>query len=126
LTPEAADYLSQGKISLSDAQAALDAGLYRLAARESYIAALNAARAIIFERRTIASKSHSGTHALLHQMVHEGLAVDRASVEFLSDGFKIKNASDYGPYEPVDAAKAKDAVGRAARLVDRIEALLSE
>lgn len=125
MSPEAADYLRHAKLALSDAQSALKASIYRLAAREAYIAALNAARAIIFEKLTIASKSHSGTHSLFHQLVQNGLVMDRYTLEILAKGFDAKNNADYGPYEDVSEAKAQDFVGRADLFVAQVEAELA-
>ena len=125
MTPEAADYLRHSKLALEDAKTALGAGIFRLAARESYIAALNAARAIVFEKRTIASKTHSGTHSLFHQLVKDGIKVDRHTLDLLSEGFDVKTNADYGPYEEVEEERAKDFVQRADVLVAIIESELS-
>ena len=124
MTPEAADYLQHNKISLQEAKTALAANIYRMAAREAYIAALNAARAIVFEKKTIASKSHSGTRSLVHELVRDGLKIDRDVLDILSKGFKLKTIADYGPHEDVGEATATDFVGRAERFVEQIESEL--
>lgn len=126
MTPEAADYLRHSKISLATAQKALSAEIFTIAAREAYIAALNAARAAIFEKRTIASKSHSGTRSLLHQLVRDGLNIDRRTLDVMSEGFDVKTNNDYGPYEDVDADTATDIVRRAEVLISLIEAELAK
>ncbi len=126
MTPEAADYLRHAKISLATAQKALSGEIFTLAAREAYIAALNAARAIIFEKPTIASKTHSGTRSLLHQLVRDGLNVDRGTLDVLAEGFDVKTSADYGPYEEVGEGKAEDIVRRPETLVSLIGTELSK
>ena len=126
MTPEAADYLQHSRRSLTDAQKALAAGIYVPAAREAYIAALNAARAIIFEKLTIASKTHTGTHALLHRLVHDGLKVDRRTLDILSKGFEVKTKADYGPYEELGEEEARGLVLLAETLFAQVESELGK
>jgi len=126
LTPEAADYLRHAKLALANAQKAFSGNLFTIAAREAYIAALNAARAIVFEKLTIASKTHSGTRSLLHQLVREGLDIDRDTLDALTDGFKVKTNADYGPYEEIGSAKAEDVLRRAGALVSFINSVLAK
>ena len=121
MTPEAADYLRHAKISLATAQKALSGEIFPIAAREAYIATPNAARAIVFERLAIASKTHSGTRSLLHQLVREGLNIDRRTLDVMSDGSDIKTSSDYGPYEDVQSDQAEDIVRRAQAFLSVIE-----
>jgi uncharacterized protein (UPF0332 family) len=125
LTPEAEGYLRHGKISPATAKKALTAEVFTLAAREAYIAALNAARAIVFERMTIASKTHAGTRSLLHQLVRDGLNIDRRTLDVLADGFDVKTHADYGPHKEVAKDEAEDMVRRAEALVSLIETELA-
>jgi uncharacterized protein (UPF0332 family) len=120
--PEAADYLVHAIKSMDDARGALAAGLARLAAREAYVSSLNAAR----EKLNKASKTHSGTRGLVHQLVREGLAVDQDALEVLSEGFNVKTHADYGPYQEVGEAQASELVRRAERFLTQIQAALGD
>jgi len=109
------------RISLADARIALGAGLFRMAGREAYIAALNAARAIIFERMTVAPKQHSTTKRYVHELVHkQQLDIDRDTLDILREGFDVKVSADYGPYMEVPELKAEALVQRAELFVERI------
>lgn len=57
------------------------------AARNAYLAALNAARAVIFDRTSMAPKAHSGTRSKFHDLIREGLLFETRLAKFLSDGF---------------------------------------
>lgn len=65
MSPETVNYLEVAQIQLLQAQRALNADLYEFAARKSYLAALSAARAIVFEKSGKATKTHSGPRSEL-------------------------------------------------------------
>ena len=124
MTPEAADYLRTSHVILADAQKAATLGMERVAVRDSYLADLNAARALIFERLTIAAKSHSGTISLFGQLLRDGLAFDPDLAGALTEGFDKKSKVDYGPYSSAEFELAEHAVERAVSFIAAVERLL--
>jgi uncharacterized protein (UPF0332 family) len=89
---------------MSLAEGALDRGrrnftaeIYEDAARNAYSAALNAARAVIFDKALIATKTHSGTRAKFFELVHDGMPFDAELAQFLREAFETKQGIDYGP-----------------------------
>ncbi|MBV9979012.1 HEPN domain-containing protein [Bradyrhizobium sp.] len=79
------------------AKRSFGAAIYENAARDAYTAALNAARAVVFDKSGIAPKTHSGTRSKFHDLLHGGLAFDANLAKFLSEGFDTKQGIDYGP-----------------------------
>jgi uncharacterized protein (UPF0332 family) len=96
MSPEAINYQSLAEMLLERAQRAFLAEIYEDAARGAYTAALNAARAVLFEKTGMAVKSHSGARSKLHELMHNGLPFDGKIAEFLQDGFNTKQGVDYG------------------------------
>ena len=89
-----------------------------MAARDAYIAALNAARAVVFEKTEIAVKTHAGARAKLFKLIHSGMEFDEALAKFLSEGFDTKQGLDYGPeIVLVDRSKAESYIARAAAFI---------
>lgn len=113
MSPESTDYMNVAEWSFEQALIILRAGALEVAAREAYSAALNAARAIIYEKTGKAPKTHSGTHSQLRKLIHEGLAFDSALADFLTDAFEVKLGVDYGPVERMSEAEAKAYVEKA-------------
>jgi uncharacterized protein (UPF0332 family) len=58
--PETARYLDKARRCLADARASLGYGLTNDAGRGAYLAAFNAAQALVFERTGKAAKTHQG------------------------------------------------------------------
>jgi uncharacterized protein (UPF0332 family) len=73
------------------------AEIYEDAARNAYSAALNAARAVIFDRLAIATKTHSGTRSKFFDLIYRGMPFDPELARFLREGFETKQGIDYGP-----------------------------
>jgi uncharacterized protein (UPF0332 family) len=119
MSPEAVDYLATAEAMLERAGRNFAAEIYEDAARNAYLAALNAARAVVFDKTTMAPKTHSGTRAKFHDLVREGMAFDQTLLKFLSDGFETKQGVDYGP-EVVHVSRdlAEDHLKRAAAFID--------
>ncbi len=92
-------------------------GYTEVAAREAYMAGLNAARAIIFELTGEAPKTHSGARKQLSRLVHEGLSLDPECLRFLATGFDQKTDADYGPRTPLSHDVAEAAVANARRFL---------
>jgi uncharacterized protein (UPF0332 family) len=123
VSPEAVDYLDTAEHALDVARRSLAAEIYETAAREAYIAALNAARAVIFDKTQIAPKSHSGTRTQFFLLVEQGLEFDRELARFLARGFDIKQKLDYGPWIGVDAADAQNYLRQAETFVAAAKAV---
>jgi uncharacterized protein (UPF0332 family) len=112
--PETAVFLNRAKECLADAARALPI-VPRMAAREAYLAAFQAAQAVIFERTSRVSKTHRGVRAQFARLTQDEPAVGRQMMIFLTRGYEIKAWADYGdgpegyvipitPTEAVDAA----------------------
>lgn len=97
MSPEAVNYMSIATALLERAERNFLAEIYEDAARNAYSAALNAARAVIFDKLTIAPKTHSGTRAKFFELIHRGMAFDSELAQFLGEGFETKQGIDYGP-----------------------------
>jgi uncharacterized protein (UPF0332 family) len=117
VSPESVDYLGTAERILREAQVLLRESHNELASREAYLAALNAARAVIFELTGDAPKTHSGTRALLSKLVHEGLPLDSECMRFLATGFDQKTDVDYGPRTPLSDEAAQSSLETAERFL---------
>jgi uncharacterized protein (UPF0332 family) len=118
MSPESVNYLAIAESLLERAQRAFLAEIYEDAARGAYTTALNAARAIIFEKAGLAVKSHSGARAKLHELVRGGLEFNPDLLAFLSDGFNTKQGVDYGDGPLfVDRTTAESYLARAEAFV---------
>lgn len=113
MSPEAVNYFETAKLQLQEAEDALTSGLCRIAARLAYDVALSSARAVIFEKKQQAPKTHSGVRNQLAKLEHEGLASEDGLLKFLADGFEAKVDFDYGPFSPVSKENAEIAMARA-------------
>ena len=126
MSPESLDYFGAAERALSRARRITAAGVYDTAAREAYIAALNAARGVIFDKTGNATKTHSGVRTQFHKLVHEGLAFDVTLVGFLREGFDVKQVVDYETVPAnIDKALAEDFIGRATAFVASARAALA-
>jgi uncharacterized protein (UPF0332 family) len=97
VSPESVNYMSVAEAAYERAKRSFDAAIFENAARDSYNAALNAARAVIFEKTGVAPKTHSGARARFFELIHDGLPFDAVLAQFLREGFEIKQSVDYGP-----------------------------
>ena len=97
MSPEAINYMSIAERHLERAELIFKAEVYEDAARNAYTAALNAARAVVFDKLTIAPKTHAGTRTKFLELVNNGLAFDATLAHFLTEGFEKKQGIDYGP-----------------------------
>lgn len=97
MSPECTDFIGIAEAILERAQRAFLAEIYETAARDAYIAVLNAARAVIFEKTELAIKTHTGARTKLFELIHNGLEFDKELATFLSEGFDTKQGLDYGP-----------------------------
>jgi len=94
------------------------------AARHAYYSVLFAARALIFELRNIAPKTHSGTATLFAEAaVKPGLLDPRYSA-ILSQGSNIRIDIDYEPVPKTTDEQAADYVHSAAAFVAAVKQLI--
>jgi uncharacterized protein (UPF0332 family) len=97
------------------------------AGRLGYMAALHAARPLIFERSGRVVKTHKGVRSGFGQLTKDEPSIDAWLRQFLQDGFELKRKADY--FEPGDSEvsldDAKDAIATATRFVERVAALLA-
>jgi uncharacterized protein (UPF0332 family) len=126
LTPEAENYLARARDDLDDARKIGAIPLARLAARSAYYAAFHAAEALIVERTGKVAKTHSGVRTEFARLLKDTPHEERALLIFLAQGYKYKEIADYGvgPAAVVTDEEAGDAIGAAARFIDRVAALL--
>ena len=125
MSPETINYFAVAEKQLAQAERALAAELYEFAAREAYLTALSAARAIIFEKTGDAPKTHSGARSQLTMLQRSGLPIDPLFVTFLATGFELKSDLDYGPVTPVDKDAAEKALSLARAFVKAARAVLA-
>ena len=97
MSPEAVNYMTIAEAACQRAMRSFDAEIYENAARYSYTAVLNAARAVIFDKTVTAPTTHSGTRSKFFELVHEGMPFDAELAQFLREGFETKQGIDYGP-----------------------------
>jgi uncharacterized protein (UPF0332 family) len=124
VSPESSDYMGTALWALEEARSLLEDDHYEIACREAYTAALNAARAILFEKTGKAHKTHSGTRAELHKLILEGLPFPKELADFLSEGFDIKQRIDYGPIARKSREEAAQFVDLAAAFVEAARVVL--
>lgn len=116
MTPEAAVFLERARECLQDATRVLPL-VPRMAAREAYLAAFQAAQALIYERTERVSKTHRGVRAQFSQLTRDEPKIGHDHVLFLARGYEIKSWADYGtgPQDqaiPITPAEAVEAAGR--------------
>lgn len=126
MTPESADFLAKAKRTIERAERVLRAGEPVYAARDAYIAASSAARAIIFEKTAKSPKTHNGSRALFLLLVSQGLNVPRDVAQFLEDGFALKTRADYGVDDSISVDTATEAVALGQAFVRAISAFLDQ
>ena len=96
-----------------------------MAGREAYLAAFHAAEAYIFERSGRTAKTHRGVRTLFNELARDDPRVPHECAEFLSDGFDLKSAADYGSGPHTDAISEDDAT-EALEKADRMIRVITE
>jgi uncharacterized protein len=125
MSPEAVDYLAKAERFLSLAQRGLKFAMHESAARDAYLCALNAARAIVFDKTGVASKTHSGTRSQFYHVIEQGLRFDPQLGDFLREAFEIKQRVDYELVpEDIDHETAVSFVERAGKFLAMANAAL--
>jgi uncharacterized protein (UPF0332 family) len=126
LKPETADALAVAREHLDEARKILDVGLPGAAGREAYLAALTAARGLVFELKNKGPKSHKGVKALIHEVVKDGIPIERELLDIFDEGFQLKLQADYVDPRKITEAGARRILEMAASLIARIESILAE
>jgi uncharacterized protein (UPF0332 family) len=93
-------------------------------ARDAYHAALFAARALIFELRNLAPKTHSGTSSLFAETAIKSGLIDSRYSGTLTHGLNIRADVDYAPLPQVTREQAINYVDVASDLVQAIQKVL--
>ncbi|HEY8698111.1 MAG TPA: HEPN domain-containing protein [Rhizomicrobium sp.] len=97
-----------------------------VAGRQADIAALTAVRGLVFELRGKGPKSHKGVKALVHEVVKEGVPIERDLLDIFDEGFGLKVVADYGNPSKITEGDARRSIDMATRLLARIESILAE
>lgn len=125
MKPETEDALATAREHLQEADKILAIGLPSVAGRQAYLAALTAARGLSFELRNKGPKSHKGVKTLIHELVHEGVPIERELLDIFDEGFRLKVEADYGDPSKITAEGAQQAIDMATDLIGRIQSILS-
>jgi uncharacterized protein (UPF0332 family) len=128
MTPEAALHMAKARELVDTAKALLEHGFTNPAAREAYLAGLQAAQAYIVEHSGRAAKTNAGAHSQFGQLAMREPKISAVISAFLPRTFKLKTIADYeyGPGSDIPPERAADTVEKAGRLVDCIAALLGK
>jgi uncharacterized protein (UPF0332 family) len=119
-----ADSLNRARARLADARKILEVEIIDVAAREAYIAAFNAAQALIFERRGTVPRTHRGVHATFAEILHaEGLG-DQGLAKILGRAYKYKTAADYIPTDKITREEALGIIEKTDALVVTVAGLI--
>jgi uncharacterized protein (UPF0332 family) len=125
--PETGAYLAKAQQCLKEARIVAANDLAEAAGRAAYLAAYQAAQALIFERTGKAAKSHNGVRSEFARLAREEPRIDRRFVAFLARAYNLKATADYaiGDDVSVSLSEAKLAIESAAEFVENISRLLA-
>jgi uncharacterized protein (UPF0332 family) len=123
---ETADALQRARQCLRDAARILPV-VPRVAAREAYLAAFQAAQALIWERTGRVSKTHRGVRAQFSLLTRDEPQFSHDHVLFLAHGYEIKSWADYGsgPQGYVIPITPSEAIEAAERFIEAVQVLLA-
>lgn len=127
MTPESAEHLGKAHICLTRAQKRLTDGEFEEAGRAAYMAAFNAAQALIQDRTGRTPRTHKGLHGKFTQLAREVEGLDSSLIPFLGRAYPMKIVADYaiGPQAVLPLKEAERAVIDAGAFVAAIERCLS-
>lgn len=123
----AAAYLAKSCDLLDQARIMLDAQLHDAAGRTAYLAAFNAAHALIASCRDRNPRTHGGTAKLFLEIARDDPRIDEGMRTFLSTSYRLKSIADYelGADAHVSQAQASAALQGARRFVASVEAIIA-
>jgi uncharacterized protein (UPF0332 family)/predicted nucleotidyltransferase len=124
MKPETNELLGSADATIRTAQALLKAGFAKPAAREAYQAVLRAARALVFEERNSAPKTHQGTVTLFSDLAIKTGRVDEGVGAALARGLAVRLDVDYAAVPQTTEAQAAEYVGRAVEFVAAVKRLI--
>ena len=119
-----ADPLAWARKALAQAQQILDMGMPEIAARQAYTASARASVALIEHSGLVAPKSHNGVKTMMHNLLRQGVGVDRSALDILEHGYGCKFAADYGDPEEVSDAEAREAIRLAGELIEAVQRIV--
>ncbi len=128
MKPETEQLMAAARELLDEARSIAAIGIWTQVGRGAYSAALQSARAYIFERSGMISKTHTGTRARFAELTLNTPDFPSDLRGFLGRSHALKNAADYeiGPKRQIPADRAIAALETATRFVDRIAEALAE
>ncbi|MBX9700288.1 MAG: HEPN domain-containing protein [Acetobacteraceae bacterium] len=126
MKPETAPFLAKARQFPAKAESMLAAGWPDEAGRAAYLAAFQAAQALIFERRDDVPRRHAGVHAVFDTVLRAEPRFDVTLRPFLRRAYVLKTRADYDtePGMPVTSATATEALTEARRFVAAVAALI--
>ncbi|MDO9707592.1 HEPN domain-containing protein [Paracraurococcus lichenis] len=126
MTPEAAKIMAKAADLLTRGRAMVAAGLGEDAGRSAYLAAFNAARALIWERTGRLVQTHRGVRSEFHRVMRGIILADANLLVFLSRAYAFKTRADYDtePSPGITLDQAAAALAEAERFIAAIAALL--
>ena len=126
MKPETKVLLESADASLATAQALLKAGFAKPGAREAYQAVLRTARALIFEERNTAPKTHKGAVTLLSDLAIKTGRLDERIGAALSRGLNVRLDIDYEAVPNTTGEQAADYVRSAVEFVAAVKRLIEQ
>lgn len=125
MTPEASAYLDKAREHLAKADGML-AHWPDEAGRAAYLAGLQAARALIFEKTGRIAKTHKGVRAEFARLARTEPGFDDEARAFLGRAYALKEIADYltGPGSRVSPELARQTIDMARRFVAAVVARL--
>lgn len=133
MKPEAGKHFEKAGRCLANGRAELAAAASRPelaedAARNAYLAAFHAAKALIFERTGQARMKHGTVQKLFSQIAKSEGAMDTDVRRFLGNAYDFKRVADYDieAGAPITLAEAGQALDEAERFVAAIRALVPD
>lgn len=124
MKPETRNLLAGSDRELAKAQKILGIDEPEAAARDAYFAVLFAARALIFELRNVAPKTHSSAASLFADIAVKPGLLDESYSATLSQGLDIRMDVDYEPLPRTTEAQAAEYVGRAVEFIGAVKRLI--
>ena len=126
MTPETGEFLVKARELLEEAEAVLAVKRYNAAGRAAYLAAFNAAQALISERTDRSVKTHRGVRTELHRITKDDPRFDPELRTFLARAYQLKAIADYetGPGSHITPEQATRAIEEAREFLDAVVALI--
>jgi uncharacterized protein (UPF0332 family) len=129
VTPEVEAYLRKSRETLERATYWAEASqFFGAVARDAYLAAFQAAQAIILARTDKVGKTHSGVRSEMERLGKGDPQIAGDFATFLARAYVLKEKDDYvvGPDRLISKETALSALATATRLVAHTEWLLAQ